>query len=157
MSCDGVTIGFPSDGFKILFAPSINILASAFASSESGTWTAIWSPSKSALKAAHTNGCNLIAFPPTSFGSKAWIPSLCNVGARLSITGYSVITSSTISHTQSSLLSINFLAPFILWAIPLSTRPLITWGLNNSKAISLGRPHSYIFKFGPTTITERPE
>ena len=157
MSCEGVTIGFPSFGDRILLAPSINNLASALASSESGTWTAIWSPSKSALNAAHTNGCSLIALPPTSFGSNAWIPSLCRVGARLSITGCSVITSSTTSHTHSSLESINFLAPLILWAKSLSTRPWITCGLNSSRAISFGIPHWYIFKFGPTTITERPE
>jgi len=34
-------------------------------------WTAIWSPSKSALKAAHTRGCNSIALPSTNFASKA--------------------------------------------------------------------------------------
>ena len=30
-------------------------------------------------------------------------------------------------------------------------------GLNNSKAIFFGKPHSCSFKSGPTTITERPE
>ena len=140
-----------------MFAPNIRILASALASSESGTCTAIWSPSKSALNAVHTSGCRRIALPPTSLGSNAWIPNLCRVGARFNITGCSVITSSTISQTQSSLLSINFLAPLILWASPALTKPLITWGLNNSRAISLGIPHWYIFKLGPTTITERPE
>ena len=141
----------------MLLAPSIKIRASALASSLNGIWIAIWSPSKSALKAAHTSGCKRIALPPTKTGSKAWIPSLCNVGARFNITGCSVITSSTTSHTHSSLLSISFLAPLILWAKPLSTRPWITWGLNSSKAISFGRPHWYIFNDGPTTITERPE
>ena len=38
--------------------------------------TAIWSPSKSALKAEHTNGCNRIAFPSINTGSNAWIESL---------------------------------------------------------------------------------
>ena len=141
----------------MLLAPNIKILASALASSDNGTWTAIWSPSKSALNAAHTSGCKRIALPPTNTGSKAWIPKRCRVGARFNITGCSVITSSTTSQTHSSLLSINFLAPLILWASPLSTRPWITWGLNSSKAISLGRPHWYIFNDGPTTITERPE
>ena len=141
----------------MLLADNIRILASAFASSERGIWTAIWSPSKSALNPVQTSGCKRMALPPTSFGSKAWIPSLCSVGARLSNTGCSVITSSTISHTHSSLVSINFLAPLMLWARPASTRPWITWGLNSSRAISLGIPHWYILRFGPTTITLRPE
>ena len=42
-------------------------------------------------------------------------------------------------------------------AMPFSTRSFITKGLNSSSAISLGRPHWYIFSSGPTTITERPE
>ena len=157
MSCDGVTIGDPSFGDRILLAPSINILASAWASWESGTWTAIWSPSKSALNAGHTNGWRRIALPPINTGSKAWIPSLCRVGARLSNTGCSLITSSTTSHTFESLLSINLLAALILWAKSLFTNSWITCGLNNSRAISFGIPHWYIFRDGPTTITERPE
>ena len=71
MSCSGVTIGFPSLGFKMLLAPNINSLASACASSDSGIWIAIWSPSKSALKAGHTNGCRRIALPPIKTGSNA--------------------------------------------------------------------------------------
>ena len=157
MSWDGVTIGSPDFGCKMLFEPSINILASAWASSESGTWTAIWSPSKSALNAGQTNGWSLIALPPTKIGSNAWIPNLCSVGARFNITGCSLITSSTISQTTGSWLSINLLAALILWAISLLTKPWITCGLNNSSAISLGIPHWYIFNDGPTTITERPE
>ncbi len=38
-----------------------------------------------------------------------------------------------------------------------STSFFMTKGLNSSRAISLGRPHWYIFSSGPTTITERPE
>ena len=60
----------------MLFTESIKNLASACASTDNGTWTAIWSPSKSALYAVQANGCNLIALPSTSTGSKAWIPSL---------------------------------------------------------------------------------
>ena len=141
----------------MLLAPNIKSLASAWASSLIGTWTAIWSPSKSALKAGHTNGWSLIALPSINFGSKAWIPSLCNVGALLSNTGCSLITSSTMSHTRSSWFSIILLAALILLAISLETRPWITCGLNNSRAISFGIPHSYILSDGPTTITERPE
>jgi hypothetical protein len=58
MSCDGVVIGLPLDGEKMLFVASINMRASSCASAESGTCTAIWSPSKSALKAAQTRGCS---------------------------------------------------------------------------------------------------
>ena len=157
MSCDGVTIGSPDFGCKILLDPSIRSLASAWASSDNGTWTAIWSPSKSALNAVHTNGCKRIALPPTKIGSNAWIPNLCSVGARFNNTGCSLITSSTISQTCGSRLSINLLAALILWAISLSTKPLITCGLNNSRAISFGIPHWYILSDGPTTITLRPE
>ncbi len=42
-------------------------------------------------------------------------------------------------------------------AYPLSSSLAIKCGLNNSKAIFLGNPHSSILKVGPTTITERPE
>ena len=140
-----------------MFAPSINSLASAWLSSLSGTCIAIWSPSKSALNAVHTRGCSLIALPPTSLGSNAWIPNLWSVGARFNITGCSWITSSTISQILSSCASINFLAPFMLWASSLSTISWITCGLNSSRAISFGTPHSYIFRVGPTAITLRPE
>ena len=57
MSWLGDTIGFPEAGDKTLFVESISTLASACASADSGTWTAIWSPSKSALNASHTRGC----------------------------------------------------------------------------------------------------
>ncbi len=56
MSWLGETIGFPEAGDKTLFVDSIRTLASACASAESGTWTAIWSPSKSALNASQTKG-----------------------------------------------------------------------------------------------------
>ena len=49
MSCDGVVIGLPLEGEKMLFGASISMRASICASTESGTCTAIWSPSKSAL------------------------------------------------------------------------------------------------------------
>ena len=71
MSCVGVAIGEPLAGERMLFALSISTLASTCDSGESGTWTAIWSPSKSALKAVQTKGWILIALPSTSTGSKA--------------------------------------------------------------------------------------
>ena len=43
MSCDGVTIGLPSLGAKIFLEASIKTRASACASADNGTCTAIWS------------------------------------------------------------------------------------------------------------------
>ena len=51
MSCEGMVTGRPSDGLRMLLVESIRIRASACASDDSGTCTAIWSPSKSALNA----------------------------------------------------------------------------------------------------------
>ena len=51
-------IGSPLAGDNTLFEASISVRASICASKLNGTCTAIWSPSKSALNAAHTNGCN---------------------------------------------------------------------------------------------------
>src|SRR5512135_1886155 len=70
MSCDGTMIGLPLAGDRILLVDIISTRASSWASSESGTWTAIWSPSKSALKAVQTSGCSWIALPSISTGSK---------------------------------------------------------------------------------------
>ena len=157
MSWDGVTIGLPSLGPKIFVDPNINCLASWIASSPNGTWTAIWSPSKSALNAGVTNGWRRIARPSTNLGSNAWIPNLWRVGARFNNTGCALITSSTIGQILSSILSINLSAALILVANWSLTNPLITNGLNKFNAISRGIPHWYIFKSGPTAITERPE
>src|ERR1700753_2540414 len=55
----------------MLFEESIRIRASACASAESGRWTAIWSPSKSALKAWQTSGGTWVAFPSARCGSQA--------------------------------------------------------------------------------------
>ena len=74
MSCVGTAIGRPCAGDRMLLVESIRTRASACASAESGTWTAIWSPSKSALNAVHTSGWIWIALPSTSTGSKAWMP-----------------------------------------------------------------------------------
>ena len=69
-------IGDPSAGERILLVDIIKALASSCASNVNGTWTAIWSPSKSALNATQTRGCNWIALPSINFGSKACRPSL---------------------------------------------------------------------------------
>ena len=87
MSCDGLMIGAPLAGLKMLLVDIISVWASTWASIDSGKWTAIWSPSKSALKPLQTSGCSLIAFPSTSTGSNAWMPMRCSVGARFRSTG----------------------------------------------------------------------
>ena len=71
----------------MLFDEIISVRDSIWLSNESGTCTAIWSPSKSALNAAHTSGWMRIAFPSTSTGSNAWMPNRCSVGARFRSTG----------------------------------------------------------------------
>ena len=157
MSCDGTAIGLPLDGAMMLFVASINNFASICASCDNTKCTAIWSPSKSALNAEHTSGWSLMAFPSINVGSKAWIESLCNVGALFKRTGWFLIISSINSHTFSSSSSTIFLATFIFEASSLFTSSLIKNGLYNSNAIFLGSPHWFIFKFGPTTITDLPE
>ena len=56
MSWVGDTTGAPSAADSRFCVDSISSLASFWAAVESGTWTAIWSPSKSALKAEQTSG-----------------------------------------------------------------------------------------------------
>ena len=118
MSWDGTIIGFPFDGLKILLVDIINTLASNWASILNGTWTAIWSPSKSALKAAVTKGCSWIALPSINNGSKAWIPNLWSVGALFKRIGCSLTTSSKISQTSDFSFSTIFLACLIVVARP---------------------------------------
>ena len=146
-----------AEGFSRLPEASISILASRQASSPRGRWTAIWSPSKSALNAVHASGCSLMARPSTSTGLKAWMPRRCRVGARFSRTGWPLMTVSRLSQTSGLARSTILRADLMLLATPFSTRSFITKGLNSSRAISLGRPHWSIFSSGPTTITERPE
>ena len=100
MSWVGVASGAPCAGERMLFDESIRMRASACASRRSGRWTAIWSPSKSALNAWQTSGWTWIALPSTSIGSNAWMPRRCSVGARLSSTGCSWMTSSRTSQTS---------------------------------------------------------
>ncbi len=87
---------------------------------------------------------------------KAWIPSRCSVGARFSRTGWSLMTSSSTSHTSGRTRSTMRLALLMLCAKPFSTSCRMTNGLNSSSAIFFGRPHWCSFSSGPTTITERP-
>ncbi len=89
MSCVGLMIGLPDAGRRMLFVLIMSTRASIWASIESGTWTAIWSPSKSALNAAQTSGCSWMALPSMRTGSNAWMPRRCRVGARFKRTGCS--------------------------------------------------------------------
>ncbi len=157
MSCVGTAIGAPLDGDRMLLEDSISTCASSCASIESGTWTAIWSPSKSALNAVQTSGWISMALPSTRIGSKAWIPSRWSVGARFSSTGCSRMTSSRMSHTSGRSFSTYFLAALIDEAMPRSSSLRRMNGLNSSSAIFFGRPHWCSLRYGPTTMTERPE
>ena len=56
MSWEADMIGVPLAGLKMLFVLIISTCASVCASIESGRCTAIWSPSKSALKPLQTSG-----------------------------------------------------------------------------------------------------
>ena len=78
-----------------------------------GTCTAIWSPSKSALNAAHVKGWSSIASPSINLGSKAWTPSLCSVGALFNNTGCSLTNNSSASQTAFVSFSTNFLVSSI--------------------------------------------
>src|SRR5215204_3450332 len=143
MSCDGVASGAPCAGDRMLLLDSISTRASACASALSGRWTAIWSPSKSALNAWQTSGWTWIALPSTSTGSKAWMPRRWSVGARLSRTGCSWMTSSSTSQTSGIIESTIFLAALMFWTALRSTSRAMMNGLNSSSAISFGRPHWY--------------
>ncbi len=56
MSWVGTVMGWPEAGDRMLCEASMSTLASICASGDSGMCTAIWSPSKSALKAVQTSG-----------------------------------------------------------------------------------------------------
>ena len=141
MSFAGVVSGRPCAGDRMLFEDSISTPASACASAESGTCTAIWSPSKSALNAWQTSGCTWIALPSTSTGSNAWMPRRWSVGARLRSTGCSAMTSSRMSQTSGSIESTYFFAALMFWTIFRSTSRLMMNGLKSSSAMSFGSPH----------------
>ena len=119
-SCDGTMMGSPLAGERMLLDDIINARASSWASMDSGTWTAIWSPSKSALNAVQTSGCSWIALPSISTGSKAWMPRRCRVGARFRSTGCSRITSSRMSHTSGPSRSTMRFAALMVEASPRS-------------------------------------
>ena len=79
------------------------------------------------------------------------------MGARLSSTGCSWMTSSSTSQTSGIIESTIFLAALMFCTGLRSTSRAMMNGLNSSSAISLGSPAWWIFRSGPATITERPE
>lgn len=81
MSWLGTIIGCPVAGDVQLLEDIIKLLLSACDFKLKGMCIPIWSPSKSALNALQTSGCNLIAFPFVNFGWKACIPIRWSVGA----------------------------------------------------------------------------
>ena len=141
----------------MLLVDNISVVASTCASMESGRWTAIWSPSKSALYPLQTSGWTRIAFPSTSVGSNAWMPIRCSVGARFSNTGWFVMTSSRMSQTSSSRRSSIRLADLMVSAWPSSFSRRMMNGWYSSSAIFFGRPHWFRLSSGPTTMTDRAE
>ena len=153
----GVITDLPDAGEKMDVAASIIRRLSICASIESGTCTAIWSPSKSALNGVHTIGWRRMALPSTSTGSNAWMERRWSVGARLRNTVLSLMTSSRMSHTWSSCFSIILRAVRTVWQMSLSRRARMMNGSKRRRAISFGRPHCGRRSSGPTTITERPE
>src|SRR3569833_2507359 len=102
MSWIGATIGPPCAGENRFCVDSIRIRASACAVSESGTCTAIWSPSKSALKAWQTSGCTWIAFPSTSTGSNAKKPKQKNKKTQNNKTKNTKNTHTNTTHTNKN-------------------------------------------------------
>ena len=65
--------------------------------------------------------------------------------------------SSNASQTAFVSFSTSFLACLIVEAKPSLFNLAYKNGLNSSKAIFFGNPHSCNFKSGPTTITDLPE
>src|ERR687893_479706 len=113
MSCEGTAIGNPLAGSSMFCVESMRTRASACASGLSGTCTAIWSPSKSALKAEQTSGWTWMALPSTSTGSNAWMPRRWSVRAGLTRTGGSWMTSSSTSQTSGIIETTIFLAALV--------------------------------------------
>jgi len=113
-----ISLGNDGDFQDKRFVDIIKTLASSWASKLSGMWTAIWSPSKSALKAAHTKGWSSIAIPSINFASKAWTPNLWRVGALFKRIGCSLIICSNESQTSLFSFSTNLFACLIVVAKP---------------------------------------
>ena len=140
----------------MLFDESIRMRASDWASAESGRWTAIWSPSKSALNAAdervHLDRLALDEHRLERLDAEA-------VERRRAVEqhGCSAMTSSSTSQTSGTIDSTYFFAALMFWTDFRSTSRLMMNGLKSSSAISFGSPHWCSFRFGPATMTERPE
>ena len=82
-----------------------------------------------------------MALPSIKTGSNAWMPNLWRVGALLSKTGCSLITSSRQSQTSGVSSSTSCLAALIVIVIPFCSSLLKINGLKSSNAIFFGNPH----------------
>ena len=132
-------IGLPWAGDRMLFVDIMSTRDSTCASMDSGTWTAIWSPSKSALKAAQTSGWSWMALPSMSVGSKACMPSRCRVGARLRMMGYSRTTSSRASQTSGVSRLDHLLGAFHRRHVALFHEAVVDEGLEELEGHLLGK------------------
>jgi hypothetical protein len=124
-----------------LLTESIRSLASRCAARDSGTWTAIWSPSKSALNAVQTSGWIWMAEPSISDPERLDAEAVKRRGA---VQQDQVILDHLLQdlpHSRVDPLD-EPLGALMLWACPWSTSFRITNGLNSSSAIRFGSPHS---------------
>jgi len=139
----------------MLCEASIRTEASICASGESGMCTAIWSPSKSALKAVQTSGWILMALPSTSTGSNAWIPRRWRSvrgsadGVVLDDLFEDVQTMAPAARPSLRLLDGGAMAGLL--------QPVIDEGLEELERHLLGQAALVQLQLGATTITERPE
>ena len=80
-----------------------------------------------------------MALPSTSWGSKAWMPSRCRVGARFKRIGYSRTTSDRVSHTSGVSRSTIFFAPLMVVTRPFTSRRFVDEGLEQLKRHLFGQ------------------
>jgi hypothetical protein len=111
MSLVGPTIGSPSEGLSRFGGASISLRASSTAFCESGTCTAIWSPSKSALKAEQTSGMDVDRLALHQHRLKGLDTQAVQRRRTVQQTGPVLMTSSSTSQTSGRWRSIMRLAP----------------------------------------------
>src|SRR5205807_7394811 len=153
MSCDGSATGRPSDGLSTLLDEIMSSRASSWLSNESGTCTAIWSPSKSALNAAHTSGWIRIAFAFHQHRLERLDAEA--VQRRRAVQEHGVVLDDflqDLEHLRAFLLH-DLLGSLHRLGEPFSTSLGMMKGLNSSTAIAFGSPHWCHLSPGPTTIT----
>ena len=103
MSCDGVMIGLPLAGLKMLLVDIISIVRLDLRLDRQRQVDGHLVAVEVGVEALADQRVDRIALPSTSTGSNAWMPMRCSVGARFSRTGWLLITSSRMSQTSSSL------------------------------------------------------